>query len=568
MNAQKDPFEWVGQTIDEQFTVEEVVGEGGFAVVYRGHHKGFDEKVAIKALKFPAKLGEAERAKFLESFQAEGKLLRKLSSADAGIVQALDVGAATSPNGTWTPYLVLEWLEGETLEADLKARRANVAGRSLGEAIALLEPAARGLATAHALGVAHRDIKPANLFLKGGVGEKRSLKILDFGIAKVMTDSEDVMRSYEATGDSIHAFSPKYGSPEQFDRRYGATGPWTDVFALALVLVEVVAGKSAMTGDTSQLFLQASNGVSRPTLRSVGIAESDAVERVLTRALAVETRDRFPDADAFWSALREAAAHGDTVLSERGEDENLALTRVEGEAEEPSVPPGPPPPLKVRVPQMAVAALLFFVGVGAAWSVLPHHGFFAANEEVEVKPIRQSELAIVPSAASAAVTPPAETIVSVSGYTRYTNDKFHFVVDIPNELVNHQDTVTGDGRVYTNVEGDVRLEVFGGELVGTLNDAYRDAYEMRGQQQLERWILPQHTLTNDMYVIAGYEKDDPFLEKMIVTGGTYAKLKVVYPFGAPRKGHYEEMLPHTRDSLSFTAVSDTVAKPLPADAGH
>src|SRR5450432_3137974 len=201
MEPVKDPFEWVGKTIDDQFTVEEVVGEGGFAVVYRGHHKGFDEKVAVKALKFPAKLGEEERARFLESFKAEGKLLRKLTSADAGIVQALDVGAATSPNGTWTPYLVLEWLEGETLDADLKGRaKSGAAGRSLGDAITLLDPAARGLATAHGMGIAHRDVKPANLFLKSpesGGSEKRSLKIVDFGIAKVMTDSEDVMRSYE-----------------------------------------------------------------------------------------------------------------------------------------------------------------------------------------------------------------------------------------------------------------------------------------------------------------------------------------------------------------------------------
>ena len=80
MDPMKDPFDWVGKTIDEQFAVEEVVGEGGFAVVYRGHHKGFDEKVAIKALKFPAKLGEEERTRFLESFKSEGKLLRKLSA--------------------------------------------------------------------------------------------------------------------------------------------------------------------------------------------------------------------------------------------------------------------------------------------------------------------------------------------------------------------------------------------------------------------------------------------------------------------------------------------------------
>ncbi|MEO8799233.1 MAG: serine/threonine-protein kinase, partial [Polyangiaceae bacterium] len=291
MSSMNDPFGWVGHTIDEAFLVEEVVGEGGFAVVYRGHHKGFDEKVAIKALKFPAKLGETERSRFLESFTSEGKLLRKLSSADASIVQALDVGAAESPNKTWTPYLILEWLEGESLDQELKRRSAEgKGGRSLADAMALLEPAAKGLGTAHGLGVAHRDIKPANLFLVKN-GGKTTLKVVDFGIAKVMTETEDLVRAHEATGESIHAFSPRYGAPEQFDRRFGATGPWTDVFALALVLEEVVAGKSPMSGDTSQMFLIAANTEVRPTLKTMGVEETDAVEKVLLKALAVEPKE-------------------------------------------------------------------------------------------------------------------------------------------------------------------------------------------------------------------------------------------------------------------------------------
>ncbi len=118
----EDPFGWVGHTLGEKLKVEAVVAEGGFGVVYRALHLGFSERVALKCLKLPAKLEDAARDEFLAAFTAEGKLLHRLSRSNAGIVQALDVGAATSPNGTWTPYLALEWLEGESLEDDMTRR--------------------------------------------------------------------------------------------------------------------------------------------------------------------------------------------------------------------------------------------------------------------------------------------------------------------------------------------------------------------------------------------------------------------------------------------------------------
>ena len=116
-----DPFGWVGHVLEGKYAIEALIGEGGFAVVYRAHHKGLDDRIAVKCLKIPKKLAGEERDRFLQSFLDEGKLLHRLSRADAGIVQALDVGAATSPNGTWTPFLVLEWLDGRTLEDDPRA---------------------------------------------------------------------------------------------------------------------------------------------------------------------------------------------------------------------------------------------------------------------------------------------------------------------------------------------------------------------------------------------------------------------------------------------------------------
>src|SRR3954462_12564593 len=148
--SSKDPFQLCGSTIEGKYRVASVVGDGGFGVVYRGVHKGFGELIAIKCLKLPQQIDEKQRESLLEQLREEGRLLHRLSKATNGIVQALDVGAFTTEAGVWVPYLVLEWLEGETLADHLHRRAAAGEGSySLADAIKLLEPAARALAVAH-----------------------------------------------------------------------------------------------------------------------------------------------------------------------------------------------------------------------------------------------------------------------------------------------------------------------------------------------------------------------------------------------------------------------------------
>src|SRR4051794_33388962 len=151
----EDPFDWVGATLDGKYQVDAVVGRGGFGVVYRAHHLGFNEKVAVKCLRIPQTMMGAARDEFEHNFLAEGRLLHQLSKASAGIVQALDVGAVVSPNKTWTPFIVLEWLDGQSLEQNFNERRkSGVGGRSLKEAVDMLDSAARALDIAHGRGIA------------------------------------------------------------------------------------------------------------------------------------------------------------------------------------------------------------------------------------------------------------------------------------------------------------------------------------------------------------------------------------------------------------------------------
>ncbi|WP_437586897.1 SUMF1/EgtB/PvdO family nonheme iron enzyme [Sorangium sp. So ce1000] len=304
-----DPFGLSGQTIEGKYRVAAVIGDGGFGVVYRGMHEGFGELIAIKCLKLPTSLDPAERDALLETLRGEGRILHRLSRATSGIVQALDVGAFTTQAGVWVPYLVLEWLEGQTLGQYLRERRdRGEAGMSIAEAIQLLTPAARALAVAHAHKVAHRDVKPANLFLTH-VGGARTLKVLDFGIAKVLSDHPTFTEALAATRQGPSAFTPRYGAPEQFNKARGATGPWTDVFALALIFVELVSGKRALEGDDpTQLYIASADPAVRPTLRARGLPNApEAVERVLDKALAIEPKHRFTSAGEFWDALSAAA---------------------------------------------------------------------------------------------------------------------------------------------------------------------------------------------------------------------------------------------------------------------
>ncbi len=303
----RDPFELGGVTIDGKYRVASVIGDGGFGVVYRGVHKGFGELIAIKCLKLPGDLDEKARDDFLERLQDEGRLLHRLSKATSGIVQALDVGAFTTPAGVWVPYLVLEWLEGMTLAQFLKDRAdRNKGGLGLAESARLLEPAARALAIAHAQKIAHRDVKPANIFLTD-VGGVKTTKVLDFGIAKVLAEHGTFTTALESTGIAPAAFTPRYGAPEQFNKQRGASGPWTDVFALGLVLVECVTGRRALEGDDpTQLYIASADPALRPTFRRRGAEVPAAVEAVIEKALEVEPRDRYVDAAAFWTALEEA----------------------------------------------------------------------------------------------------------------------------------------------------------------------------------------------------------------------------------------------------------------------
>jgi len=317
--AAEDRFGIVGRVIAGAYHVERVVAEGGFGVVYRAQHGGFRAPIALKCLKVPQHLQAEHQAGFLEHFREEAEVMFRLSASTPNVVRPLHVDVMNAPNGAFVPFLVLEWLEGETLDAIIRGRRAaRKPSLVIGEVVRLLEPVARALDRAHHFDgprgketIVHCDLKPENVFV-ADVGGERVVKILDFGVAKVRSAATRA----GGTAEAVSLFTPAYGAPEQWKpASYGDAGPWTDVWGLALTIVETLVGEPVISGDHQRIMKQVLDRARRPTPRTHGVEVPDAVESVLARALAVDPRERPRDAGVFWKAMCQAVGEAEAIAS-------------------------------------------------------------------------------------------------------------------------------------------------------------------------------------------------------------------------------------------------------------
>lgn len=320
-----DIFGLAGNVIDGQFHVHEVIGEGGFSVVYKGQHLGLREPVAIKCLKINKTKDPTIIASFTQRFFDESRISYRLSQGNLDIVRSITSGTTISPRTKDTvPYMVLEWLEGISLNADLKSRRLRkLGGRPIAELMSLFEPAALALAYAHVHGIAHRDVKPGNLFLAKVPGGATKLKVLDFGMAKVL-DVGSVGFEGAATINNLMVISPQFSAPEQFEPQIGPIGAWTDVYSLAMVMVEALADRRARTTESfGELMMTVTDPRAQPTPRKLGVNVSDAVEAVFKAALSVDPAARPKDAGELWARLKQAVAARDDQEDTTRTDQKL-----------------------------------------------------------------------------------------------------------------------------------------------------------------------------------------------------------------------------------------------------
>jgi serine/threonine protein kinase len=349
-----DPFGLIGHAIDGQFHVLEVAGEGGFSVVYRGQHLTLREPIAIKCLKFQSKSKNPQViAQFTQRFFDESRIMYRLSQGNLNIVRAITTGVTMAPTtGETVPYMVLEWLEGKSMSAELKERRQKkLPPKKLAQVIEEFEPAALALAYAHSQGVVHRDIKPGNLFLQN-TREGARMKVLDFGMAKVLSpEAMGGLESAETLG-GVMVMSPQYVTPEQLEKSHGTIGAWTDVYSFALIVVEALTNKRAREAESmTDLMIQITRDPP-PTPMRRGAIVSSAVEMVFERALKRDAKSRYPDAGAFWTDLKRAAAQvdEDPVDMATNVDMKLPAELLKGTLAIPSKPAEPKPDFSKTMP--------------------------------------------------------------------------------------------------------------------------------------------------------------------------------------------------------------------------
>jgi serine/threonine protein kinase len=304
--TRRDPFGFSGALIDSQIRVGEPIGEGGFSVVYRGRHLGLDESVAIKCLKLPTGLTPRMVDAIVERFRAESRISYRLSQGNLDIVRSVSSGTAHSPiTGALIPYIALEWLEGPSLSKELEVRRkAGLAGRTLGEVMTFLEPAARALDYAHKQGVVHRDVKPGNLLLVEVRDGTRRIKVLDFGLAKIIDTEGTGLVPTAHTVAQMTICSPSYGAPEQFSSALGPISAATDVYSFAMIVLEMLRDEKVRPADSIAV---AAEKALDPTPRgpaALGIPVSPEVDAVFLRALALKPGERPKDLGEFWNELR------------------------------------------------------------------------------------------------------------------------------------------------------------------------------------------------------------------------------------------------------------------------
>jgi serine/threonine-protein kinase len=297
-------------------------------VVVLAHHLGLDERVAIKFLTADVAL----EPRTVERFLREGRAAVKIRGEH--VARMMDVG--TLEDGS--PFLVMEYLEGQELAAKLKE------GPLPAElALSLVMQTCEALAEAHALGIVHRDLKPANLFLDFRPDRSVRVKVLDFGISKVTFDDASA-----GTTSATVLGTPQYMSPEQL-RSTRDVNARTDIWSLGVILYELLTAKHPFAGPTvPQVFANILEHAPVP-LRQYAPDVSPEIERIVAVCLQKDASKRYPDVAALAHALASAGAPDGPRAAERvGRILTSTSTgpRTPHTPEAPSAPresdPGPP----------------------------------------------------------------------------------------------------------------------------------------------------------------------------------------------------------------------------------
>ena len=254
--------------LPSRYELEQPLGRGGMAVVWRARDRQLERHVAVKFLRDDVDLGSDAAERFRREAEATARL------AHPGVVQVHDAGDG---------WLVMELVRGRTLAARLAEERLDPR-----EAARLLEKIARAVHAAHEVGVVHRDLKPHNVLLTAE-GEP---KVADFGLAHLGPDATALTASGDVFG------TPAYMAPEQATGDRAAIGPRTDVYALGAIVYECVCGKPPFEGETAlEVLRRVVDTDPVPLARRVPGAPAE-LAAIAGRAMEKRPADRYPSAEA------------------------------------------------------------------------------------------------------------------------------------------------------------------------------------------------------------------------------------------------------------------------------
>jgi serine/threonine-protein kinase len=267
-----------GARIASQYVLERELGAGGMGVVWAAERVADGTKVALKFLRSDRPLSERVCQRFLQ----EARATRGIDHP--GVVQIHDV----VEDDSGLPVLVMDLLVGETLASHLEQKGPMKAE----DAIALLLPAAEAVAAAHDRRIIHRDLKPENLFLCTRDGSAPEVRVLDFGIAKVMRDDGDGVRSGVMTSTGVVMGTPFYMAPEQLFSE-GNIDERADVWAFGVILYECIAGRRPFSGPSvGQVLRLIALDAYTPLSQAAENGPPDAVCDLVARLLARERSQR------------------------------------------------------------------------------------------------------------------------------------------------------------------------------------------------------------------------------------------------------------------------------------